>query len=78
MKSVVITVDKLSTQKFLLDLAKKLGLNAKVETRKEMQWHFMPDDDAELEAMISKAERNIRSGKFLTTDQAINAVKKWK
>jgi len=78
MKNVVISVDKPSTQKFLLELAAKLGLSAKVETQKEMQWNFMPDDNAELEAMISKAEKNIRSGKFLTAEQAAATVKKWK
>ena len=79
MKSVVISVDKPSTQKLLLDLAKKLGLKAKVQdAHKEMEWILMPDDDAELEAMITKAKKNIEKGKYFTAEEALKRVKKWK
>ena len=78
MKNVVIPIENNSTGKLLMELAKSMGLNPRIETRKEMKWHFMPEEDKALEDIIAQAEKNFKKGKYLSADQARNSVSKWK
>jgi hypothetical protein len=77
MKTVVIDVNEDSTAKLLLNLAKKMGLKAKIQKKEKIKWTIMPEDDAELEAMIKKAEEGFAKGKGLSTDEVRKKVKKW-
>jgi hypothetical protein len=78
MKNVVIPIENNSIAKLLMELAKKMGLEPRIESRKEMEWNFMPDDDKVLEKMMDDAEKNFSKGKFLSAEQAKNIVRKWK
>ena len=78
MKNVVIPIENNSIGKLLMDLAKSMGLKPRIETRKEMEWHFMPDDDKTIEKMIAQADKNFKKGKYLSAEQARNVVSKWK
>jgi hypothetical protein len=78
MKTVVIDANNDSTAKLLLDIAKKMGLKAKVQKQKKIKWTMMPEDDAELEAMIKKAEEDFAKGKGLSTNEVRKIVRSWK
>jgi hypothetical protein len=78
MKTVVIDANNDSTAKLLLDLAKKMGLKAKVQKAEKMKWSVMPESDSELEAMITKAEADFAKGKGLSTSEVRKIVRSWK
>lgn len=78
MKTVVIDANNDSTAKLLLDLAKKMGLHAKIQKKEKRKWAVMPEEDAELEAMISKAEADFAKGKGLSTNEVRKIVRTWK
>ena len=77
MKSIVIPFKNESAGKLLLELAKKLGLNPRIETKREIEWDFMPEKDRALEDLIEKAEKNFTRGKFLTAEQVKAETRKW-
>ena len=78
MKTVVIDVKNDSTAKLLLDYAKKLGLQAKIQKTEKIKWAMMPEGDEELEAMIQKAEEDFAKGKGLSTNEVRKIVRSWK
>jgi hypothetical protein len=78
MKTVVIDANNDSTAKLLLNIAKKMGLKAKIQNKGKMNWTLMPEDDVELEAMINKAEADFAKGKGLSTNEVRKIVRSWK
>jgi hypothetical protein len=78
MKTVVIDANNDSTVKLLLDIAKKMGLKAKVQKVEKMKWSVMPENDAELETMINQAEADFAKGKGLSTSEVRKIVRSWK
>lgn len=61
-----------------MQLAKNMGLKPRIETRNQMEWHFMPADDKALERMMARAEKNFKDGKYLSAKEAQHIVSKWK
>ena len=78
MKTVVIDAKNDSTAKLLLDIAKKMGLHAKIQKKAKIKWATMTDEDSELEAMINKAEEDFAKGKGLSTNEVRKIVRSWK
>lgn len=78
MKTVIIDANNDSTAKLLLDIAKKMGLHAKIQKNEKMKWSMMPEDDTELEAMIQKAEDDFAKGKGISSKEARKIVRSWK
>ena len=61
-----------------MELAKKMGLKARVDDTMGMEWDFMPAEDHKLELMIEKAEKNFQKGNHISAAKAKSIVKKWK
>ena len=53
-------------------------MKKKVSTQKKIKWTMMPEDNAELEAMIKKAEEDFAKGKGLSTNEVRKTVRSWK
>jgi hypothetical protein len=78
MKTVVIDVNNDSSAKLFLEIAKKMGFRAKIQKAEKIKWSMLPEDDAELEAMINKAEEDFAKGKGLSTSEIRKIVRSWK
>ncbi|MEO5644359.1 MAG: hypothetical protein ABIQ40_01820 [Bacteroidia bacterium] len=78
MKTVIIDANSDSTAKLLLDLAKELGLSAKIQKTEKIKWTIMPKEDTELEAMVQKAKEDFAKVKGLSTNEVRKIIRSWK
>ncbi|CAN5892984.1 hypothetical protein BH11BAC7_BH11BAC7_21940 [soil metagenome] len=78
MKTVIIDANSDSTAKLLLDLAKKMGLSAKIQKTEKIKWTIMPEEDTELEARVQKAKEDFAKGKGLSTNEVRKIIRSWK
>ncbi|MDQ3109103.1 MAG: hypothetical protein M3R17_04335 [Bacteroidota bacterium] len=76
MKTVVIDANNDSTVKLLLDLAKKMGLKAHVEKKRDLKLYPMTDDDETLDKMLNESESNFKTGNYKTAEAARKEIEK--